>query len=162
MLSRRDLLKTGAVAGTSLLGFSSLFGLRFRDKLRMRRMAREAGIPCPEFIGVFNPDEINEYLEKTSAPWIVKPRTEVNAFGIRKCETAEQVWQVLSDLDNRNTWRDHPSQFLIERFIEGTVFHVDSIVEGGRLVAAGVSASEAGRSWSSSVSPLSSSASSSA
>jgi len=28
LLSRRDLLKTGAVAGTSLLGFSGLFGLR--------------------------------------------------------------------------------------------------------------------------------------
>lgn len=122
-----------------LEGLGSFYALRFRDKLRMRRMARESGIPCPEFIGVFNPEEINEYLENTSAPWIIKPRTEVNAFGIRKCVTKDQVWQTLNDLDARNTWRDHPSQFLIERFIEGKVFHVDSVVEKGRVVAAGVS-----------------------
>ena len=122
-----------------LEGLGSFYALRFRDKLRMRRMAFQARIPCPEFIGVFNQNEINEYLEKTRAPWIIKPRTEVNAFGIRKCVTKDQVWQTLNELDLRNTWRDHPSQFLIERFIEGNVFHVDSIVEKGKVVAAGVS-----------------------
>lgn len=120
-------------------GMSSTFALRFRDKLTMRNMARAAGIPCPEFTGAFNLAGIDEYLKNTSAPWIVKPRTEVNAFGIRKCETAEQVWEVLKGLDDRNTWRDHPSQFLIEQFIVGDVFHVDSVVEKGRIVAAGVS-----------------------
>jgi len=120
-------------------GVSNSFALRFRDKLRMRNLACEIGLPCPEFVGVFNLKGISEYLETTDAPWIVKPRTEVSAFGIRKCETAEQVWDVLTDLDNRNTWRDHPSQFLIERFIEGRVFHIDSVTEGGKVVACGVS-----------------------
>lgn len=120
-------------------GLTGSYGLRFRDKLRMRNLAAKIGIPCPEFTGVFNPEEIKDYLKRVPAPWIVKPRTEVAAFGIRKCETEEQVWQTLIDLDNRSTWRDHPSQFLIERFIEGDVFHVDSIVENGKVVAAGVS-----------------------
>lgn len=120
-------------------GIGNSFALRFRDKLRMRNMASSVGIACPEFVGAFRPDEINEFLERVPAPWVVKPRTEVNAFGIRKCENVEQVWRVLSELDARNTWRDHPSQFLIERFVEGAVFHVDSVVELGRIVASGVS-----------------------
>ena len=120
-------------------GISNSFGLRFRDKLRMRNLAVEIGIPCPEFVGAFNSVEINEFLDRVPAPWVVKPRTEVSAFGIRKCETKEQVWDVLSDLDRRGTWRDHPSQFLIERFIEGKVYHVDSVVNGGKIVAAGIS-----------------------
>ncbi len=70
---------------------------------------------------------------------IVKPRTEVSAFGIRKCETAEQVWETLTELDKRHTWRDHPSQYLIEQFIEGNVYHVDSVIHDGKVVAAGVS-----------------------
>ncbi len=70
---------------------------------------------------------------------MIKPRHEVSAFGIRKCETADEVWGVLNELDARNSWRDHPSQFLIERFIEGDVFHVDSVVENGKVVACGVS-----------------------
>jgi biotin carboxylase len=120
-------------------GMTSSHALRFRDKLTMRNIAFEAGVPCPEFVGVLNPQEINEFLEKVPAPWIVKPRTEVNAFGIRKCETAEQIWQTLKELDNRHNWRDHPSQYLIERFIEGKVYHVDSVVENGKVVTAGVS-----------------------
>jgi biotin carboxylase len=122
-----------------LEGISGSYGLRFRDKLRMRHLAESIGIPCPEFIGVFNTEAINEYLDRVPAPWVVKPRTEVAAFGIRKCQTKEQVWEALNELDNRHTWRDHPSQFLIERFIEGDVYHVDSVVNDGKIVAAGVS-----------------------
>ena len=120
-------------------GMSSSHALRFRDKLSMRNIAYEAGIPCPEYVGVFNQDAIIEYLAQTPSPWIVKPRTEVSAFGIRKCNTAEEVWTALEALDARHTWRDHPSQFLIERFIEGSVFHVDSIVDNGKVLACGVS-----------------------
>jgi biotin carboxylase len=118
---------------------TSSYVRRFRDKLTMRNLAASSGIPCPEFTGVFNTDAINEFLERVPPPWIVKPRNEVSAFGIRKCDTHSEVWRVLKDLDDRHTWRDHPSQFLIERFIEGRVFHVDSVVNDGKVVAAGVS-----------------------
>ncbi|HSK71629.1 MAG TPA: ATP-grasp domain-containing protein [Pyrinomonadaceae bacterium] len=120
-------------------GMTGSHALRFRDKLAMRNIACSSGVPCPKYAGIFNPEEINDFLEKVPAPWIVKPRTEVSAFGIKKCETKEQVWEVLNNLDKRNTWRDHPSQYLIEKFIEGKVFHVDSVVENGKVVVAGVS-----------------------
>lgn len=120
-------------------GLSSSFLRRFRDKLTMRNLAEKRGIPCPDFIGAFNAESISNFLDNVPAPWIVKPRFEVSAFGIRKCETAEDVWSVLNDLDQRNNWRDHPSQFVIERFVEGKVFHVDSVVNDGAIIAAGVS-----------------------
>ncbi len=120
-------------------GMTSSHALRFRDKLSMRIIACEAGIACPEFTGVFNQQEIEDFLERVPAPWIVKPRFEVSAFGIRKCETKEQVWEVVNDLDKRNNWRDHPSQFVLEKFIAGNVYHVDSIVDKGKVLAAGVS-----------------------
>lgn len=123
----------------ALPGMSRSFALRFRDKLTMRNIAQAAGIPCPEFTGAFNAEQIHGFLETVPQPWIIKPRHEVSAFGIRKCTTPEEAWNVLNDLDNRNSWRDHPSQFLIERFVEGKVYHVDSVVEGGKVVAAGVS-----------------------
>ena len=120
-------------------GMSSSHALRFRDKLTMRHIAFAAGILCPEFTGVFNSSEIDHYLSHTTGPWVVKPRHEVSAFGIRKCETNGQVWDVLTELDARNNWRDHPSQFVLERFIAGHVFHVDSVVKDGKVVACGVS-----------------------
>ncbi len=132
---------TGALAREHLQigGMKSSYLRRFRDKLTMRNVAARAGIPCPQYIGAFNQEKIFEFLVTVPAPWIVKPRHEVSAFGIRKCETADEVWNVLHDLDNRNNWRDHPSQFVIERFVEGKVFHVDSVVEKGKVIAAGVS-----------------------
>lgn len=120
-------------------GMSYSQTVRFRDKLTMRTIASSHGIACPEFIGAFNSSSINEYLDRVPAPWIVKPRHEVSAFGIRKCENKDEVWRQLSDLDNRNTWRDHPSQFQIERFIVGDVYHVDSIVNGGKILTSGIS-----------------------
>lgn len=120
-------------------GMTYSHAVRFRDKYAMRNIANEAGIACPDYICPLNTAQIDAFLDRVPAPWIVKPRHEVSAFGIRKCETKEQVWEVLNDLDNRNNWRDHPSQFLIEKFIEGDVFHVDSVVHEGKVVAAGVS-----------------------
>jgi biotin carboxylase len=120
-------------------GMSSSEALRFRDKLAMRNIASAAGIACPEYIGAFNRGAIEDFLNQVPFPLIVKPRNEVSAFGIRKCETKEEVWRSLEGLDARNTWRDHPSQFLIERFIEGKVFHVDSVVDKGKVLTCGVS-----------------------
>ncbi len=119
-------------------GLSRSHALRFRDKLTMRSIASSNGVACPEFVGAFNSEDINNYLDTVPAPWIVKPRTEVSAFGIRKCTEKQQVWDVLTELDDRNTWRDHPSKFHIERFIEGDVFHVDSVIVNGKIVACGV------------------------
>lgn len=119
-------------------GMSRSHALRFRDKLTMRSIASLNGIACPEFLGVFNSADVNEYLDTVPAPWIIKPRTEVSAFGIKKCETKEQAWEVLNELENRETWRDHPSKFLIERFIEGKVYHVDSVINEGKIAAFGV------------------------
>jgi biotin carboxylase len=132
---------TGALAREHLQleGMTSSYLRRFRDKLTMRNIACEAGVPCPEFIGAFNQADIDAFLDRVPPPWIIKPRNEVSAFGIRKCEMKNEVWTVLNELDQRNTWRDHPSQFQIEKFIEGRVFHVDSVVNNGKVVAAGVS-----------------------
>ncbi|MFN2413059.1 MAG: ATP-grasp domain-containing protein, partial [Pyrinomonadaceae bacterium] len=120
-------------------GMTTSHALRFRDKLAMRNIASAAGIPVPEFVGATNANVVNRFLAQVSPPWIIKPRTEVSAFGIRKCTRKAEVWSVLNDLDRRNTWRDHPSQYLIERFIEGKVFHVDSVVCDGKVQVAGVS-----------------------
>jgi biotin carboxylase len=111
----------------------------FRDKLAMRFAAARAGISQPDFVPLFNPDEINAYTEQTEPIWIIKPRTEVSAFGIRKIHNREELWSNIAELDGRFTWRDHSSQFLLEKFIPGKVFHVDSLVWNNQPIFSGVS-----------------------
>ncbi|MGB8095719.1 MAG: ATP-grasp domain-containing protein, partial [Terracidiphilus sp.] len=100
----------------------------YRDKLAMRKGARAAGFLAPEFCRVLNYDELREYMARVPAPWLLKPRAEASALGIRRIEEPEQLWRALEELGDRQ------SHFLLEQFVPGDIFHVDSIVSDGRVV----------------------------
>ena len=70
----------------------------FRDKLAMRMKALESGIRVPDFIPILNHDDIRYYLEHVPGPWVLKPRSEASAIGIKKIDSAEALWPVLEAL----------------------------------------------------------------
>ncbi|MBA2731347.1 MAG: ATP-grasp domain-containing protein [Acidobacteria bacterium] len=119
-------------------GMTSAAARVFRDKLSMRVHASKAGIQVPDFVHVLNYDELRDYMARTPAPWVLKPRSDVSAFGIKKLEDSEQVWRAIEALDARENISERSSYYLIERYIAGDVFHVDSLVKGGRVIFAGV------------------------
>jgi ATP-grasp domain len=121
-------------------GMTSAAARVFRDKLSMRAHASKAGIPVPEFVHVLNYDELRDYMARVPAPWVLKPRSDVSAFGIKKLEDSEQVWRAIDALDARENLRDRSPYYLLERFIAGDVFHVDSLVKDGKVIFAGVNA----------------------
>ncbi len=121
-----------------LPGLSSSDAKVFRDKLSMAVRSQKGGITVPEFVALINPDEIKAFMETVPAPWIIKPRSDVSAIGIRKVETSEEVWAAIEELNQRENLRERASYYLLARFIPGEVFHVDSIVNGGRVVFSGV------------------------
>ncbi len=104
----------------------------YRDKLAMRTAAREKGILVPHFCGVFNYDDLRAFMAEVPAPWLLKPRAEASALGIRKIEEPEQLWRRLDELG------DDQSKFLLEQFVPGEIFHVDSIVSERKVVFAAV------------------------
>jgi hypothetical protein len=93
----------------------------FRDKLAMRVKAAEAGIRVPAFSSLFNDEVIDNYLDTVAAPWLIKPRGEASATGIKKAHSKDEAWQILNNLGDRR------HQFLIEQFRPGDVFHSDAI-----------------------------------
>ncbi len=94
----------------------------FRDKLSMRMKAREAGLSIPDFVSIVNHEKIREFLERVPAPWVLKPRSMAGAIGIKKVHSAEELWRLMAELG------DEQSFYLLERFVPGDIFHVDSIV----------------------------------
>ena len=100
----------------------------FRDKLAMRHQAKRAGILVPEFVGILNYDDLRAYMESVPAPWVLKPRAEASAIGIRKIHEPERLWRTLDELG------DEQSNFLLERFVPGDIFHVDSITSERHVV----------------------------
>jgi len=106
----------------------------FRDKLAMRMRATEQGIPIPEFTAVFNYEKITRYLETVPPPWLVKPRFMAGAIGIKKFHNPQDVWDKIHGLG------DQQSFFVLERFVPGDIFHVDSIWFKGEMAYAVASA----------------------
>ena len=100
----------------------------FRDKLAMRARAREVGIAVPEFVHVLNYDELRAFMTSVPGPWLLKPRSQASGIGMKKICQADELWPWLERLG------DEQSHFLLEQFVPGSVFHVDSVVSEGRVV----------------------------
>lgn len=94
----------------------------FRDKLAMRRRAHDYGILVPPFVGLFNDEAVNAFLDEVPGPWLVKPRSQAAAIGIRKAQTRDEVWQHIDALGDMRAFS------LLEQFVPGDIHHVDAIV----------------------------------
>lgn len=105
----------------------------FRDKLAMRVRARDAGILVPDFVHVLNDDDVREYLRSVPAPWVLKPRSEGSAAGIKKITEPEALWRYLEEFGDRQSY------YVLERYVPGDVYHVDAIVSEREVVFAEVS-----------------------
>jgi biotin carboxylase len=114
-------------------GMGETTARRFRDKLAMRGQAREAGITCPEFTGVLNHEAIAAWTGRVAPPWVLKPRSQAAAIGIRRIASVDDLWRTIEALG------DEASDFVLEQFVPGDVYHVDSIVFDGRVCFAAAS-----------------------
>ena len=102
----------------------------FRDKLAMRARAKEAGIPVPEFVHVLNYDSLREFMARVPAPWLLKPRSQASGIGLKKIHNPGELWPWLDQLG------DKQSNYLLEQFVPGSVYHVDSVASEREVVFA--------------------------
>jgi biotin carboxylase len=106
----------------------------FRDKLAMRARAKEAGIAVPEFVHVLNHRDLNDFMARVPAPWLLKPRSQASGIGMKKLHDPSELWPLLEQLG------DQQSFYLLEQFVPGSVFHVDSVVSEKSVLFAEVHA----------------------
>jgi biotin carboxylase len=102
----------------------------FRDKLAMRMRAAETGLNVPEFIHVLNHAQLARFLDRIPPPWVLKPRSSAGAIGIRKVHSKDEFWGIVESLG------DEQSGYLLERFVPGDIFHVDTIMSEREIVFA--------------------------
>jgi hypothetical protein len=105
----------------------------FRDKLAMRARAQFAGIRCPEFVPLLNDRQIHDFCNRVPPPWLLKPRSLAGAIGLKKVAGDHELWNALDALG------DERSYHLLERYVPGTIYHVDSIVFRRELLFCNVS-----------------------
>lgn len=93
----------------------------FRDKLAMRARARDAGLAVPDFIQVLNYAQLNDFMQRVSPPWVLKPRSMAGSIGVKKIHTTDEFWSAVERLG------DQQSYYLLEQYVPGDIFHVDTI-----------------------------------
>jgi glutathione synthase/RimK-type ligase-like ATP-grasp enzyme len=108
-------------------GMGETAARRFRDKLVMRECARAAGIPCPDVVHVLNHQAVADWTARVPPPWVLKPRSQAAAIGILTISSIDELWRAIDRLG------DTHADYLLERFVGGDVYHVDSIVFGGEV-----------------------------
>ena len=121
-----------------VLGMGTTTARCFQDKLAMRCKAKEVVIPQPKFVSLFNYEVLDEFMNRTSSPWMLKPRTGASSMGIKKLQDPETVWRAIADLDAREPFHERSAFHLLEQFLHGDVYHVDSLVAGSRVLFASV------------------------
>jgi biotin carboxylase len=102
----------------------------FRDKLAMRARAKETGIAVPDFVPVLNYDALREFMARVPPPWLLKPRSQASGIGMKKIYEPAELWPWLDQLG------DDQSHYLLEQFIPGSVYHVDSVASEREVVFA--------------------------
>ncbi|MBV9282709.1 MAG: ATP-grasp domain-containing protein [Chloroflexi bacterium] len=102
----------------------------FRDKLAMRDRSASRGVLVPDFAHVLNDEKVHDYTQRVPPPWVLKPRSEVSTIGISKIDSADELWSRVESLGDRRSFH------LLERFVPGEVYHVDSIISEREVVFA--------------------------
>jgi biotin carboxylase len=125
-------VETGAMLREHLqvAGMGRTAASRFRDKLAMRVSARRRGIRVPEFTAVCNDGAVNHWIARVPPPWVLKPRSSAAAIGIKKVNSGDELWQAL------HAAGDERSACVLEQFVTGDVYHVDSVIWDGEVVLA--------------------------
>ncbi|HYI00461.1 ATP-grasp domain-containing protein, partial [Hyalangium sp.] len=104
----------------------------FRDKLAMRMKAQELGIRVPRFTPVFHHPDVAKFLAEVPAPWLIKPRSEASAVGIKKLKSVDEAWATIHELGDRQSFH------VLEQMIAGDLYHVDSLMQDGKIAFAEV------------------------
>lgn len=105
----------------------------FRDKLAMRMRALDRHVRVPDFVPIVNHGDIQYYMDHVPGPWVLKPRQEASAIGIKKIHASAELWPVLEQLGEKQ------STYLLERFVPGDVYHVDSVVSENEVLFSNLS-----------------------
>lgn len=91
-----------------------------QNKLGMKKVFHDAGVPCVEAQAIANPDILVDFVRRHGFPLIIKPEIGVGANNVYKVENKERLYYILRDL---------PPGYLIEPFIDGTIVTFDGLTD---------------------------------
>ena len=99
-----------------------------RDKPEMKRVLREAGVPCARSTAVTSAAEAREFAAEVGFPLVLKPRDAAGAAGATRVDDPRALEQALAEAGV-----DHGAPAALEEFVEGHEGFYDTLAVGGQV-----------------------------
>ena len=103
----------------------------FSRQTRHARPRQRSRHPRPEFAHILNYDDLRHFHgQRTRSVATPKPRSQTSGVNKKKIHTQNDLWPWLDQLGDKQSF------YLLEQFIPGGVFHIDSVVSEREFVFA--------------------------
>jgi cysteine synthase A len=112
-----------------------------RRKPATRRALADAGLPQPVSVPVTRAAEVAEAVAATGLPCVVKPASDSASTGVLLCDSVEQATEHATKmLAVTHNVREQavPAEVLVEEFVTGPEFSVETIFVDGTLQLVGI------------------------
>lgn len=121
-----DLLRCAKIrADFGIPGMSVDAALAFTDKLLMKQFVSTAGVRTPIFSGA-DDESLTVIRDELRGQVVLKPRSDFGAKDVQILERIEEIPAIRGDRDD----------LMVEEYVEGEVFHVDGLMDRGRVLFA--------------------------
>jgi len=124
--SEFDLLRAARLRQIlNLPGMKYPVAQQYRDKWFFAESLKEKGLPVPESVKVESCLDLIDFSERCAFPIIIKPRRMAGSEGVKVMENQQQLQSFISA--NPLLTDYHESHYIAQKFIQGTLYHVDGI-----------------------------------
>lgn len=120
------------------------------NKLAMREVCRQAGIPTPRFMAFESKEEALMALNKIERPSIIKPIMFGHSYGVVKIDKKDSVKTFLKKINHAmdqlnprfypmmKDYHKFNGQFILEEYLKGTTVSVDGLIQNNKIMIGGL------------------------
>ncbi|MDO5618531.1 ATP-grasp domain-containing protein [Kocuria sp.] len=131
-LSEFDLLRAARLRDANdMTGPTLAQTLPYRDKLLMKEVLHDAGIPVARFAPVNEFTELLAFWRDIQGPVVVKPRLGASSIGVTVLRTGTDLEEYCRSVGALKG--DDPAYLLAEEFIDNEMFNIDGISMNGAM-----------------------------
>ncbi len=117
-----------------LPGTSYESSLNASDKIRMRKLFEDQGVPSPAYREISSEAKIEQTIAGLSFPLVVKPVDNMGARGVRRVDDPEDLISAIHDAMGYS--RSHRA--VVEELIDGKEYSIDALVNNGEITICGL------------------------
>jgi len=127
-LGEEDLLRCARLRkrlGIENSGQTIVSATRYRDKITMKEVLKDAHVEVPTFAPVEDVTTIIEFISVHGYPVVIKPRKGYGSVSTSIIKSSDDLSHFLSEFSPQ---LDSPLGLDIEKFVEGPMYHIDGVV----------------------------------